>query len=244
MTFSRPHNLLWASAMLLALTAITPCHAQSLCSSDGQKPPSGLTERFLSAECPDCWHAAGPPAQAGRVAVDWIVPSREQGDEAALSAAATRDSLERMPEKGLTEERVRLSQTQPVVVQTLVGAPSGRLRVSQGLPVNDYIGTSIEWHPARGAHLPALSAWLLLVEDLPAGTEGSPIERLLVRNSLSLDLPAQPGPAWREIRPMRIPEGSQVDRLRLVGWLQDGFGHMVAISESICKTTPATTGSR
>ncbi|MBV8620912.1 MAG: hypothetical protein JOY84_18755 [Curvibacter sp.] len=241
-----PRAPFWTRIALagLGLAAAAWAQAQSSCSSDGQRPPTGLTERFLSAQCPDCWQARGTPPPPHSLALDWIVPSREQGEEAALSAAATRDSLERLPELGLTEEQVRLSTAAPLQRQSWAGAPRGRLRVGHGLPVNDYIGTSIEWHPRDGAHLPPLSAWLLLVEDLPAGAEGSPVERQIVRNSLYLDLPPHPGRAWRELRPMRIPEGSRVERLRVLGWVEDGFGHMVAISESICKTSPTAQGSR
>ena len=53
------------------------------------------------------------------------------------------------------------------------------------LPFNGYIGASIELKPAGGG---PWKAWLLLVETIPAGTEGTPVERNLVRNALQ--------PAW------------------------------------------------
>ena len=57
--------------------------------------PVTLFERFLSADCEACWADPATPAPTpgpGVVVLDWIVPARS-GDEAPLSAAATRDAL-------------------------------------------------------------------------------------------------------------------------------------------------------
>jgi hypothetical protein len=110
--------------------------------------------------------------------------------------------------------------------------------VAHGLAVNDYIGTSISVQqpgPERW------SAWLALVETVPAGVEGSPVERNLVRNTFQ--------PPWDgakplskadrrrllESRPMQIPEGAKPSRLRVVGWLEDSRGHIRAIAQSRCR---------
>lgn len=229
-------------AALTTLLAGAAAQAQSTCSSDDQVSPRAVRERFLSAQCADCWGAAGLPIPAGTVAVDWIVPSAEQGDEAPLSAAATRDSLERLPSWGLTEEAVR-QNTSAALEKSHAPAPrQGRLRVAQGQAVNDYIGTSVQWqshHRQAGQSL-----WLLLVEALPAGTEGSPVARLLVRNSLNLELPRAGQKPWRDLRAMRIPEGANPERLRLLGWVQDAHGRMLAISETVCKNAPESGAGR
>ncbi|MGZ5194833.1 MAG: hypothetical protein ACXWJM_06175, partial [Ramlibacter sp.] len=112
------------------------------------------------------------------------------------------------------------------------------LRVAHGLAVNDYIGTSIALRKPGTAKW---SAWLALVETVPAGVEGSPVERNLVRNTFQ--------PPWDggghlsktdrrrmvESRPMQIPEGAKPSRLRVVGWLEDSHGHIRAIAQSRCR---------
>jgi hypothetical protein len=108
--------------------------------------------------------------------------------------------------------------------------------------VNDYIGTSVQWQSRRKQA--GQSLWLLLVEALPAGTEGSPVARLLVRNSLTLDLPRPGQKPWHELRARRIPEGAKPERLQLLGWVQDARGHMMTISETVCENTPETGAGR
>lgn len=225
-----------AVVVLTALLASAAGHAQSICSSDGQASPRAVRERFLSAQCTDCWAAAGSDVPAGTVALDWIMPSAEQGDEAPLSAAATRDSLERLPPWDLTEEAVRQNTAAALERDHPPASRQGRLRVAQGRAVNDYIGTSVQWQsPQKQA---GQSLWLLLVEALPAGTEGSPVARRLVRNSLNLELPRPGKKPWQELRAMRIPEGADPERLQLLGWVQDARGRMLAISETVCKNAP------
>ena len=40
---------------------------------------------------------------------------------------------------------------------------------------------------------------------------------------------------WMETRSMRIPEGAQAERLRLVGWVQDAQGSVLAAAQSTCR---------
>ena len=74
--------------------------------------------------------------------------------------------------------------TRATVVNTaVVSNPLVKLRVAHGLALGGYIGASIEltvdaipagnWQP-----------WLLLLETIPAGMEGTPVTRNLVRNVL------------------------------------------------------------
>jgi hypothetical protein len=106
-----------------------------------------------------------------------------------------------------------------------------KLRVARGVPVADYIGTSIE---LRGAARGRYKAWLLLVETLPAGTEGSPVERNLVRNAFMTDWKGGV-PREYELRPMRLAEGVKPSRLRVVGWIEDAKGRIRAIAQSRCQ---------
>lgn len=213
----------FALAALLALVQ-APAHAQSSCSSDEQPQPSGLLERFISADCEDCWKAAAPAPRKGELALDWIVPGA-RGDDAPLSAAATRDAQDRL-------QALRRKPPSPTdAVHTPRQAGAGELRVAQGPVFNGYVGASIQ---SVGAGQGPFTGWLALVETLPAGTEGSPVERNLVRNLLQVPWPAAPGRRF-EARPMSIPEGAKPERLRVVGWLQDSRGVIRAISESRCE---------
>ncbi|MBA3772165.1 MAG: hypothetical protein H0X13_06705 [Ramlibacter sp.] len=205
--------------------------AQSFCASDGLAQPTALLERFISADCQSCWSDSRTPAPGRRdLALDWIVPG-SRGDDAPLSAAASRDSLARLRATGRqAPDRADSSRTP---------ARSGqrRLRVAHGLPFNDYVGASIQLKPGGGG---PWRAWLLLVETIPAGTEGTPVERNLVRNAFQPSWPAAPAQSKQaarqllESRPMRIPDGANPQRLRVVGWVEDGQGRITAIAQSRC----------
>jgi hypothetical protein len=205
--------------------------AQSSCSSDGVPRPVALSERFISADCEACWRdAATRKAAHGELVLDWIVPGR-RGEDAPLAAAASRDALARLAELRLAAPAA--------VANSRLPAPSvdHQLRVARGPSFNGYMGASIELKPGRGG---PWRAWLLLVETLPAGTEGSPVARNLVRNALQ--------PAWDgerpllkreqtrlfESRPLSIPEGADPRRLQVVGWVQDAQGRIRAIARSRC----------
>lgn len=209
------------AALLLSQGAV---HARSSCSSDGVPAPAALLERFVDAGCEACWRdAATPAARPGDLPLDWIVPSA-LGDAAPLAAAARRDALARLEALGRprppTSDSIR-SRKQVV---------RGKLRVAQGLAIGGYVGASIEW---TGAPPSAWTGWLALVETLPAGTEGSPVARYLVRNVLQVTWP--PGsPRQRESRPMNVPEGARPERLRVVGWVEDARGRVRAIAASAC----------
>lgn len=218
--------------LLPALLAGAARAQQGYCASDGQPRPRALLERFISADCQDCWSdPASPRAAARELALDWVVPS-SRGDEAPLSPAAARDALERLDSLGRTAPARADSLRQRLV------ASARTLRVSHGTPVNDYIGTSIELRPAGRSRW---DAWLLLVETIPAGTEGTPIERNLVRNAFrpAWNGPKPPTQAQQkrlfEQRPMRIPDGADPARLRVVAWVADPRGRIRAISKSRCQ---------
>jgi hypothetical protein len=231
----RPMNrlspLVCTCAFMLALAA-AGAQAQSSCSSDGQPQPVALLERFINADCESCWSDVGAPkAGRGELAMDWIVPG-SRGEDAPLSAAATRDSLARLEALGRSvpaKADASRRQAQPL---------SRKLRVAHGLAFNDYVGASIELKPGGGG---PMKAWLVLVETIPAGTEGTHVERNLVRNTFQ--------PPWDttkplsrderkrrfESRPMRIPDGAKAVRLRVVGWVEDAHGHIVAAAQSRCR---------
>ena len=223
--------------------------AQSSCASDGQRPPVALVERFISAGCEACWSdPATPKVKATELALDWIVPSAK-GDDAPLSAAASRDAPARLLALRMDAPRTAASARHKVV--TVPAAKALTLRVAHGVALGGYMGTSIELKPARGTALPRqpLTAWLLLVEQVPAGTDGTPVARNLVRNVIfptwnidSLLLKNERTSSQRppvplrlyESRPMSIPPGANPERLRVVGWVEDASGRVIASAASVC----------
>ena len=219
----------FAIALTTAVLAALPVAARALCTSDGVAPPQAVLERFTSADCADCWRdprTATPGANT--IALDWIVPGR-QGDNAPLSAVALDEGMERLytlgqpvPERSAVLGSVRSGDAVP-------------LRLAQGDAVNDYVGTTIELKtPGREAW----HAWLLLVETLPAGTEGSPVARNLVRNVFRPDWSQVVGRApglLAEARAMQIHDGARAERLRLVAVLHDARGRIRAIGRTECR---------
>lgn len=203
-----------------------------------------MLERFINADCATCWtDTATPKTKVGELALDWIVPS-PRGDDAPLSAAASRDALDRLES---------LSQNPPASTtnlnQKFITSPL-QLRVAHGVALGGYMGASIELKARSGAALPRqpLTAWLLLVEAVPAGTDGTPVARNLVRNALkspwhinsSLSTseqpakPKQPPKRLYESRPMSIPQGANPERLQVIGWVEDAKGRMIAGAASAC----------
>ena len=241
--------------LLLCAPLLPSVQAQGVCSSDAQPQPVRLLERFLTADCEPCWSRASPQALAKNQAsgqsdqvltLDWILPSR-QGDEAALSGAASRDALLRLQTLG------RPAPAREMQLSSAVPKRSAyRLRVAHGVALGGYIGASIEVHgmPSPKAASPTptpggsqrdeTTAVLLLVETIAAGTEGTPITRYLVRNMLRIPWPVrdaaghQEPPNLLERRPLSVPSSAQAQRLRVVGWLQDRQGRLLAAAQSAC----------
>lgn len=237
-TFFRPTRVPLAPVVLLVLvlTAAQAARAQAACASDGQAQPVALLERFINADCAECWADGGTAkAGAGQVALDWVVPGAT-GDDAPLSAVANRDGLLRL--QALGKDVPSGSASQAVKVQP---STASRLRVAHGVALSGYVGVSIEFKPLpqqlRGKRL---SSWLALVETIPPGTEGTPVERNLVRNLLQpnwiLDssLSKKERIRFFESRAMGVAEGTNPDRLRLIGWVEDDNGRVVAAAQSRC----------
>ncbi len=216
--------------------------AQSACSSDGVPAPRLLQERFISADCEACWGES--PLNAARphsVALDWLVPSA-QGDEAPLSAVATRDAQVRLETLGnppLTSETGLQRDLHSLT-------KAGTLRVAMGPAVGGYVGASIAWKPSfkTVSQLGTWTAWLALVETVPAGTDGTPVERNLVRNMLTStwdgrkQLSKKERITFLESRLMSVPAGAQPERLRVVGWVQrvgaSGQPQVASVAQSRC----------
>lgn len=236
MTTHNPIHRAWTWVLAALLLASPQTRGQPVCSSDDQAAPRLLFERFINADCESCWSDASTPlAPRGALALDWIVPGR-QGDEAALAGAASRDALMRL--NALNHDRPDTLRSEEIKVH---GWPGATLRVAHGPALGGYVGASIELTlPAAQQPPTPLQAWLVLVETLPAGFEGSPVPRNLVRNvfqpawNLRDSLSNSERLSFKEIRPLNIPEGAKSERLRVVGWVQDATGRVSIAAESIC----------
>ena len=227
-----PQAVAAAPVLVWLLAAGLPAQAQSVCASDGQRPAAGLRERFINADCADCWTAPGTSvARPGELSLDWVLPG-DQGEDAPLSAVARRDGLERLQALGLP-----LPAGQSQRAARAAGPQGWRLRVAHGVAFNGYLGVSIEFK-LRGAAPPAkdlpLTGWLALVETLPAGTEGSPLERQLVRGLFKADWNQRP-PGELLSRSMAVSEGVNPERLSLVGWLENARGQLLTAAQSRCR---------
>ena len=234
--YARNFALLLAVVMLALLTSPGKVHAQAFCANDGQPNPTQLLERFINADCDSCWKdPATPKATKDQLALDWVTPG-SKGDDAPMSAIATRDALTRLESLRKLPPAASSAQTQAVR-----GMKGTTLRVAHGLPLADYVGASIELKQipasARGQNW---TAWLALVETLPAGTEGSPVARNLVRNVFQSpwNVPKQllKTEQFRffDQRSMSIAAGVDSSRLRVIGWVEDQNGRLVAAAASQC----------
>jgi len=250
---------------LLAVAISPALHAQSTCSSDGQRPPAQLQERFINADCAACW--SQPPTAAALPAntlvLDWIAPSA-QGEAAPLSIAANSDALARLAALGRSLPVGEASVQQAVKLPPQHALQGARLRVAHGLPFGNYIGASMALllpvnsrNPLAGRDLGALRATLALVETIPAGVDGTPLERNLVRNSVQTlwegrevhpilaqprrngtdarDGRREPGAQFYTSQVISIPEGARPERLRVVGWVEDASHTPLMAVQSRCK---------
>ncbi len=224
---------------LLGACAVAAGGAQAQCSSDGAPPVRTLVERFTRADCEECWTRPSSPLAPGPAAlvVDWIVPGAG-GDAAALSAAALAEAQGRLADLGRAAPA-----DDDVHITDLPASARPHLRVAQGPAVADYLGSVVQLAaPPRNAR--ARGPYLLsvaMVESVPPGTEGSPIARSLARGFYQVAWPAlpaaqhdRPRQGWLEVRPMRIPEDAQPERLRVVAWLHDASGRPVAAAQTRC----------
>lgn len=224
-----------AATLCLAALACAAGTAQAQCTST-LPAPRLLVERFISADCEDCWtqpRARLSPPPSSTLVLDWIVPGR-QGDDAPLAAAAVRESESRLAELGRATPA-----DSDLHVTDLPAQPTARLRVGQGPAVADYVGITARFTPPARAAGP-YRLGVALVEAIPAGTEGTPIARNVVRNAFEAlwdmrkPLSKKEQQDWLEVRAMRIPDGAQPERLRVLAWVRDGAGRLVAGAQTRC----------
>lgn len=243
-----PPRLALAAALITTLNVPMPALGQSMlqaCGSDGYRVAPRLLERFMAADCQACW-TDDPRASENAedaVVLDWITPGA-MGDDAPLSAAATRDGLHRLqalhaglaPPTGAQPASGLLRRVTPLSRAT-ASAGMPRLSIARGPAMRGYVGVSVALTAGRAG---PWQVWLALVERIAAGEEGSPVARQLVRSSLAYTRDARRDPLpsgqapWIERRVMRIPEGANTEQLQLVGWVEDAQGRMMTLAQTRC----------
>ena len=200
------------------------------------RPQAAVAEAYFSADCVDCWSAPpGPAASANTWRFDWISPG---GDAAPLAAGALPEAAERAQRVGLAPA----TNPAPARLQAAGRPLDGlRLRVASGPAWQGYFGLQLSLTAAKpAAHLTALpsgaTAWLALVERVPAGSDGTPIARALVRSvagPLPLDV-LQPGKAMTHLRALRWPASAEPTRLQARAWIEAPDGHLLAVVADSC----------
>jgi hypothetical protein len=117
--------------------------------------------------------------------------------------------------------------------------------VQTGLAWKGYLALSLDLDRKASsvdALGPQANAWLALVERVPAGSDGTPVSRQVVRalvGPLPLDF-SRDGQSVHHLRALRLPADSQPERLAAVGWIEDG-GQMLMASQSVPDDCVATT---
>ena len=242
-------NKLPLIAPILLALLFTPPMAQAqapgaaFCASDGQPRPLQLLERFVNADCQSCWQdPATPSARPGQLVLDWVLAG-QLGEDAPQAPVASQEALERLTALGLPVPAGASAKLQ--TIKGVRGLSGATLRVAHGLPLSGYVGASIALRPVpAAAKTQRWTAWLALVETLPVGTEGSPVERNLLRNVFHNTF--QPNRDERrqllktehtgflETRSMSVAPAVNPERLRVIGWVQDGKGRLVAAAQSRC----------
>jgi hypothetical protein len=208
--------IVWLAAASAAQTeATTSCPAPM---------PTVVLERFISADCETCW-SSGPAQGDGKNApfvLDWIVPS-ERGDAAPLSVAALVEAGVRAP--GVSADGTASRR------HAIARPGAMRVTVGDGPAWNGYIGLRLSVAHKGGAWPVGAVGYLALVERVPAGQDGTPVPRQLVRTlvgPLVLDeLRTQRQIA--HLRAVRVPENGKAERLVGVGWVQAADGRMLAL---------------
>lgn len=190
-----------------------------------------IVERFTSADCAECW-GQRPPGPAGAAPTawvfDWIVPTAA-GDDAPLSSAAVAEGVDRAERAGGSapvggQVLVQRSAPRPV--------PGLRLSVQSGPAWNGYFGLQFT---VRGRTPAGSTGWLALVEQLPAGSQGSPVERQLLR-AVAGPLPLGTASARpvQHLRALRWPATADPARLEARAWLETADGRVLAVAEARC----------
>lgn len=177
-----------------------------------------LLERFMSAECETCWKNGAEPHGAPLV-LDWIAPSA-RGDDAPLAAAAIAEAASRAGALAETHTRERW--------HALAAPGAWSVGIEDGPAWNGYIAARLRVAREGAAHAREVDLYVALVEQVRAGEEGTPVDRMLVR-SVAGPMPMDAETASvTHLRAFRIPQGSRPARLTAIGWVQSAGSVVLA----------------
>ena len=199
-----------------------------------------MLERLFSADCADCWGSAqaadgAASAPASRWLFDWIVPA---GADAPLAAGALPESAERLQRLGRAGPQGAADALPRQVLRAARPLPAAGLRVVSGPAWSGYFGLELRLTPATGGRLPAgSSGWLALVEQVPAGSDGTAVARALVR-SVAGPLALQAGPPGKpltHLRALRWPASAEPTRLQARAWVEGPDGTILAVAADQCR---------
>ena len=234
-----------ATAQATAAPAITPAACPP--------PQAPALERLYSADCADCWGQAAPgsaSAAAGRWLFDWIVPGAADAPLAAGALAEAAERLQRLPADSASTAPGALPRevaSPPRNKLNLRGLLMPPLRVVSGPAWYGYFGLELQVPAAARSRLPAgSSGWLALVEQVPAGSDGTPVARALVRTvagPLAVDATPPDLALIRRIRPtglthlraLRWPAGAEPTRLQARAWIEGPDGTILAVAADHCR---------
>jgi len=222
------HRQILGAAAALAL-GLSPALAAMGAACPG--PQAALVERFTSADCSSCWSQPPRDAEPEAWVLDWLLPA---GEQAPLAAAALPEALERLQRLGQPRPAAARSARQPA------GSSTDLHLIAQAGPA--WLGRTMAFEfiaQASAALPPGATGWLAMVELLPAGAEGSPVARALVRHvagPLNLDGLQPGGAALSHLRAMRWPDGADPTRLAAYAWVELADGRVLAISADRCAT--------
>jgi hypothetical protein len=184
--------------------------------------PTVFLERFVPADCEACWQGATRrDRRAGQLVLDWIVPA---GEGAPLAAAALPEAAERA---GKVSREAQWRST------TLKRGAAPLVRIADGPGWNGYVGLRLV--VTRRSTVPADAvAYAALVERVPAGSEGTRVDRQLVRALIG---PVGLGelataPAMEHMSAVRLPDTERPDRLGSVAWIETAKGEVIAATQS------------
>ena len=199
---------------------------------------SAVVERFMGADCMDCWKATPPSPGAGTVgdtewSMDWIAPA---ADDAPMAPGALPEAVDRLARVGAGLPAMLATPPSAFDATTVLDAPSTKRRfyVHSSLPHNGYMG--VQMH-ATGVWPEGSTSWIALVELIPVGVRDTVVPRHLVRVLVGpLKLPAGPG-ANNAVAPLyglRWPDNAHADQLVATAWVENADGRITQIASDRC----------
>jgi hypothetical protein len=232
------------SSMLLRRTAawLLPMLAAGAAQAQCAAKPAVLLERFVSAACTECWKAAPPQPATGlrssnTLAIDWVVPDAGAGTS-PLSRLANAEGSARAARNGGLRADEALTRSHPIPSRSAM-----RLKVSSASAADSAdaaLRMNVRFESAQRAPR-QLEGYLALVEHLPAGELGSPIERTVLRSvagPLAISDLSAAQPADLEVS-MHRPETQHPERLSAFGWVETTKGHVLAVAMAAGPSCPA-----